>query len=626
MLAGRTTSIQNSLIVGILDTFARTPSKTDLSADHKLSPYSPHLHSNQSPGDSSPVLYPAASKHYYSHKIAQRAVVAPAPRVIQPTIVETNVLESKLNNFDELVEMPKRNIEGLKRIPLVVIPKRRKHKNFVSRRRNTLILASLRRCSSDPVLYKSYNHWSALSKNNEAPKKEVDQTAAKTTIEPIPKRNSIQVKPSEPKSSRKPTLSEARKKFFELKDSSKDAHENQESKSPDKGKLSIEPRHLNSKKETAPSPSVTRKETAPSSSTRKETALSLSTRKETAPSPSTRKESAPSPSVTRKETIPTNEKPEKPEKQPPAAIERKISTRRKKADELAQIKKDLLESASKLSTKNASTTQKESVVNKKEPVTKKESETTISDETKAKNTVNAVTAAFSSVGLNNKTAATTTTSSNKAQESAPTTSTTAAKPPTTPSSIRREAQRLNKLHESLIAGTSTTVGLKSTRLKDVPPTHIPSTTTATATPTTTATSTTTATPTTTTTSEKQQTDFIVRPPEVQAECTASITIQDDENEGVIETPILTLSKQAVSKQTVEQPKKPANPQTAALLASLQLPPSVTARVDKIISTGGTKKAGVCFLNEFLKVFDIKFVLDQGCFKSFEDFHMKLLTF
>ncbi|NP_001368709.1 Protein kinase domain-containing protein [Caenorhabditis elegans] len=57
---------------------------------------------------------------------------------------------------------PSTNSLALRRLPLVVIPRKRKYKNYVSRRRNTQLLASLRRCVSDPNVYKSYNHWKAL--------------------------------------------------------------------------------------------------------------------------------------------------------------------------------------------------------------------------------------------------------------------------------------------------------------------------------------------------------------------------------------------------------------------------------------------------------------------------------
>lgn len=49
-----------------------------------------------------------------------------------------------------------------RRMPIVIIPRKRKYKNYVSRRRNTQLLASLRKCVSDPHLYRSFNHWKEL--------------------------------------------------------------------------------------------------------------------------------------------------------------------------------------------------------------------------------------------------------------------------------------------------------------------------------------------------------------------------------------------------------------------------------------------------------------------------------
>lgn len=60
--------------------------------------------------------------------------------------------------------MPRRGFDSIRRMPIVVIPRKRKYKNYVSRRRNTQLIANLRRCFSDPVLYRSYNHWEGLSR------------------------------------------------------------------------------------------------------------------------------------------------------------------------------------------------------------------------------------------------------------------------------------------------------------------------------------------------------------------------------------------------------------------------------------------------------------------------------
>ena len=51
---------------------------------------------------------------------------------------------------------------GNKKQPLVVIPKRRKHKNYISRRKGNKAAASLRKCNSDPQLYRGFNHWHLL--------------------------------------------------------------------------------------------------------------------------------------------------------------------------------------------------------------------------------------------------------------------------------------------------------------------------------------------------------------------------------------------------------------------------------------------------------------------------------
>lgn len=48
--------------------------------------------------------------------------------------------------------------------PIIVIPRKRKYKNYISRRRNTQLLANLRRCTSDPIVYKSYNNWAGLTR------------------------------------------------------------------------------------------------------------------------------------------------------------------------------------------------------------------------------------------------------------------------------------------------------------------------------------------------------------------------------------------------------------------------------------------------------------------------------
>lgn len=80
--------------------------------------------------------------------------------------------------------MPRRGFDSIRRMPIVVIPRKRKYKNYVSRRRNTQFIASLRRCFSDPVLYRSYNHWDGLSRPF-SPEKPSSSFACSTHAAPI---------------------------------------------------------------------------------------------------------------------------------------------------------------------------------------------------------------------------------------------------------------------------------------------------------------------------------------------------------------------------------------------------------------------------------------------------------
>ncbi|KAL3072402.1 hypothetical protein niasHT_034086 [Heterodera trifolii] len=51
-----------------------------------------------------------------------------------------------------------------KQQPIVLIPKRRKHKNYISKRKGNKTSAALRQCVSDPCIYKSFEHWHELWK------------------------------------------------------------------------------------------------------------------------------------------------------------------------------------------------------------------------------------------------------------------------------------------------------------------------------------------------------------------------------------------------------------------------------------------------------------------------------
>ncbi|KAF7633547.1 Protein kinase domain-containing protein [Meloidogyne graminicola] len=55
-----------------------------------------------------------------------------------------------------------------KQQPLVVIPKRRKHKNLLSKRKGNkgILGSSMRNCVSDPQLYRGFNHWNNLCLEN----------------------------------------------------------------------------------------------------------------------------------------------------------------------------------------------------------------------------------------------------------------------------------------------------------------------------------------------------------------------------------------------------------------------------------------------------------------------------
>uniref|UniRef100_A0A1I7TLH5 Protein kinase domain-containing protein n=1 Tax=Caenorhabditis tropicalis TaxID=1561998 RepID=A0A1I7TLH5_9PELO len=129
------------------------------------------------------LLSPLASRrHYISHRLPQRAVLSNAPPIQSAAIVFKTSGEDKtraqplLSSLVPPQVMPvhhqkstgaapatNTNSLALRRLPLVVIPRKRKYKNYVSRRRNTQLLASLRRCVSDPNVYKSFNHWKGLS-------------------------------------------------------------------------------------------------------------------------------------------------------------------------------------------------------------------------------------------------------------------------------------------------------------------------------------------------------------------------------------------------------------------------------------------------------------------------------
>ncbi|VDN18716.1 unnamed protein product [Gongylonema pulchrum] len=126
-------------------------------------------------------------RHYYSHRLPQRATLVPSPLQqsslhaaslfpspsLSPSVRSNPSprLISRISNGQVVrpperygIGMPRRGFDSIRRMPIVVIPRKRKYKNYVSRRRNTQLLASLRRCASDPVIYRSFNHWEGLTK------------------------------------------------------------------------------------------------------------------------------------------------------------------------------------------------------------------------------------------------------------------------------------------------------------------------------------------------------------------------------------------------------------------------------------------------------------------------------
>ncbi|CAJ0935381.1 unnamed protein product, partial [Mesorhabditis belari] len=168
-------AIVNPLDAVLIDTNSlATPSRVS-SRDHSPrsatvskwtpSPLSPlPIKAPLSPNSSSPNH---TSIRYYSSKLPQRAVLAPAPQfqTVQSFSnlkqFPTPALAIPTSNLGP--SMPKKEAQhSLRRLPLVVIPRKRKYKNYVSRRRNTLLIASLRRCNSDPHVYRSFNHWKEL--------------------------------------------------------------------------------------------------------------------------------------------------------------------------------------------------------------------------------------------------------------------------------------------------------------------------------------------------------------------------------------------------------------------------------------------------------------------------------
>lgn len=151
--------------------------KVDLLSSSRTTPSS-SINGDITRTASQSVLHFPIIRHYYSHKIPHRATLVPPP-IYQLSLLQSssflpsNCLKSlkisennkKLTGKDDSKQhpkMPRKGFDSTRRMPIVVIPRKRKYKNYVSRRRNTQLLANLRRCLSDPMLYKSFNHWQKM--------------------------------------------------------------------------------------------------------------------------------------------------------------------------------------------------------------------------------------------------------------------------------------------------------------------------------------------------------------------------------------------------------------------------------------------------------------------------------
>lgn len=505
-------------------------------------------------GTGNAILHSPASKHYFSHKIAHHAFLVPGPKLVKPTVCESPspvVISTdrlfapspQISDTTSIEDMSKKfTADGMsKKFPLVVIPRRRKHKNYVSRRRNTQILASLRKCNSDPNVYRSYNSWTGL----------VIQDAPKN------KRSNVLQQPNQIKAT------PVKKEGFGIQKLADDVRKvpgaplkPSEIKRRESGKSTTKAGDGNNQlinknpaSTVVPPFNVSRR-----LNMRRTQQVLLPEQNVAKPSTSSSNLVASPP-----ESLPTSAVPSP---QPPvhktahAVGPRRPSSKRKnKIDDFSSIKKDLLESAAKLDLAKHKITS----------LNLDKEESTTSDDTKAKKTVNAISAAFSNLKVES--------SQNTTSEKV------ASKPPTTPSSGRREIIK--------------PVTPKS-KLRNVPPTSGPTQPKRTPPP------------------QKQELfgneklssdedDDIRRPPEAQAVqssisqnvndviAQAELVLADEER---IKPPILQLSKQPILSHgpPLQVPgfKRSQNPPSANLLSSLQLPPSVSRKVDKIIASGGKK--------------------------------------
>jgi hypothetical protein len=485
----------------------------------------------------------------------------------------------------------KKTTDGLKRLPLVVIPKRRKHKNYVSRRRNTQILNSLRRCTSDPNVYKSYNNWKTLCigvpEQKPLPVILPSKVPISAAVPTVLSKNAVGPKaaavtqrltnvPASPQSAKKGTVVIPRPSDIKRRES---------------GKAPLATTVIPPVTTTVLPPSVATNIIVPPPITATSKVVSqapnaagatsgisrrLNLRK-TQAVPSVDAACAPSTSASNlvsspPESLPASAvpspqpPPELPKLQHSAITGRRTSSRRRKSkiDDFATIKRDLIESAAKFE-----------LAKKKLSVNDKE-ESTTSDESKAKKTLNAISAAFSDAKAEQPLPASTLQTGDVSLN-------VAAKPPTTPSSGRKVITTKPVTPKAKLRNAGPTQPKRTPPVATPPenmPERLPS---------------------------SDEEDFL-RPPELSGISTnikdviaqAEAALEDEER---VKPPILQLSKQPILPSPVQHPQRferSRNPQTASLLATLQLPPSVSAKVDKIIASGGKKLQSVSIPTSFFK--------------------------
>lgn len=450
--------------------------------------------------------------------------------------------------------------------PLVVIPRRRKHKNYVSRRRNNQILVNLRHCSSDPNLYKSYNEWDKLVKadifvndNSEHPNKKKD----------VVEFSIIKEAPSSSwqflKTSASPRTITTRRMLVDdegvIKATTSLSNTYRVPFLQEDEKLSG-PKFIISTAQVSTNAVITEKPSNTTSVRRFNFKKIVKPFVDVSCTPSTSNACLPSDSSQQLTE----------EKKANKNNEQRVIPR-PKAEELAQIKKELLESRAKIGVKLS-----KKVLNIRGKQQSKEE----IDDAKAKNTVNAVTAAFSSKIRNNEDEAN---NLDVVLKQPLTPLGVAKKPPASPS---MGAKRFT--FKTLETNTQLNdLKMSSNKIKNVAPTSIIPPTLY---------------------KESYSQKELRKPQELQAECSISKNIdsnllkpqqEDDlsqmENSISIASavvPVLNLSRQKTptNQQHQQQKLHPSSKKpitnTSSLLASLQLPPSVSAKVDKIIAGSGKK--------------------------------------